>query len=480
MPKLELSRRSLLRAAAGATVAIALPPLEAMFDSNGERLAHAAPSGPTRRWVTFFMGNGSSTCGPFGSAKNVTELWVPAASGANFALSPSLQPLASVKQYVRVMSGLRAPYPRQNNHPPSFSQGMTGFPLTDKSLWETKRGGPTADYIASKTLGAGMRFPLLSMVAAGIPYNTAAGNALTFKDDGTPVPALRKPIDIFNKLFTGFTPAGGTAQPDPALLHRKSVLDFVREDAARLNGQLSASDRARLDEHLTTIAELEKSLVATGGGAACVKPNAPADTTDYRLMTRQMSDLIALAFACDQTRVISFGPTSMGCSVVLPWISSVTQAHHLSHRLEAVAQGALTASPDDTLKARWLSLWHPYTLWHMQELAYLVQKLAAIKEGAQSILDTTLIVTASEHGNSDYHCINELPHLVVGGPQLVTGNYHWRAPTAPALETDTANSIIDPTGYVSNSKLWLTLLKAVGSPVSSFGGTKETGTLPIK
>ena len=468
MAKLKLSRRRLLRAAAGASIAVALPPLDAMFDGNGERLAHAA-GGPPRRLVTFFMGNGVATVGPFATYPDVKEHWIPPTTGANFTLSPSMQPLVAVKGRVRVMSGLKGPFPNSGNHLVHFSHVMAGKDVS-AALCETEMGGPTVDFIAAKTLSAGARFKQLSLLVAGMGYNAVSRNAVTFDDSGKPVRPLRTPVELFEKLFTGFTPPGATAVAHPELLRRKNILDFVREDAAHLRGQLGAADRQRLDQHLTSIEDVQKSLIASSVGAvaACVVPGAPAVTKDYKTMTRQMSDLIALAFACDQTRVVAFGPTGMTANVVLPFISAV-DLHSVSHRATAVA-----ATPGATVPARWLIEMNRYTQWLMEEYAYLVQKLSGIKEGAKSVLDNTLVVTASEHGCSDIHAVTELPHVVAGGPELVTGNFHWRAPGAPLPSSADSSK-----PFTSNARFWLSVLQTLGVPATSFG-PGETGTVPLK
>lgn len=468
MAKLKLSRRKLLRAATSASIAIALPPLEAMFDGNGERLAHAA-GGLPRRLVTFFMGNGVATVGPFAGRPDVKDYWIPPTTGANFTLSPSMAPLAAVKDRVRVMSGLKGPFPNTGNHLIHFGHVMSGTEVS-AALCETQMGGPTVDFIAAKTLSAGTRFKQLSLLVAGMSYNAVSRNAVTFDDTGKLVRPLRTPVDLFEKLFTGFTPPGATAVVDPALVRRKNILDFVREDASRLRGQVSAADRQRLDEHLTSIEDVQKSIIANSVGAlaSCVVPGAPAATLDYKTMTRQMSDLIALAFACDQTRVVAFGPTGMTANVVLPWISAV-DLHSVSHRATAVA-----ATPGETVPARWLVEMNRYTQWLMEEYAYLVQKLSSITEGAKSVLDNTLVVTGSEHGCSDVHAVTELPHVIAGGPELVTGNFHWRAPGAPLPSTSDSKA-----PFTSNARLWLSVLRALGVPAASFG-PGETGTVPLK
>src|SRR5262245_21440635 len=114
MSKLTISRRTLLRGALGTGIAIALPPLEAMVDSK-QALAQGMPK---KRFMTFFMGNGVPTLGYcHNSGANVcTERWLPPNLGANFTLSESMQPLAPIKSFVRVMSGLKNPYHDSTSH----------------------------------------------------------------------------------------------------------------------------------------------------------------------------------------------------------------------------------------------------------------------------------------------------------------------------------------------------------------------------
>lgn len=462
MSKLTINRRSLLRGALGTGIAIALPPLEAMVDSK-RALAQGTPK---KRFMTFFMGNGVPTLGYcHNSGSNVcTERWLPPNLGANFTLSESMQPLAPIKAFVRVMSGLKNPY-HGDAHTANMGGVMTGFPI-DSTTSESRMGGPTVDFLAAKTLSEGCRFRQLSILLAGANYNAVSRNTLTFGEGGAPVAATREPADLFNRLFQGFTPpmAGGAPQPDPELLRRKNILDFVHADAKKLSDRLGASDRQRLEQHLVAIEEVQRSIVTTSAAVTdeCKVPGAPATAGDLRQKSRQLIDLIALAFACDMTRVVAYGPTGCNAENTLPWLYPGNLHDETSHA---------KIIDEPTVLERMAKV----VAWQLGELAYLVSKLQAIKEGAGSLFDNTMIVTASEHGNSNNHSATDIPTVVVAGSQMgVAGNFHWRAPGAPTPSTG------DAAGFsVTTSRLWLSVLQALGTGATKFG-VDETGTVPLK
>ncbi len=450
--KLQLSRRTVLRGLTRAGVAVGLCPLEAMFDVNGEALAQSGAL--PKRYVQFYMGNGA----PLTGYSKLPGTWNPSKVGAGYALSDALSSLASVKKHVRVVTGLNNPAPGiisgGKTHAGNFSGAMTGLSNNNSA---SRTGGPTADFVAAKHLGNDTRFRSMQL---GVCRAAGAGdiiyNSATFTDAGTGVSYQFSPQAVFNQLFTGFTPSGGgtpaPAGPDPVVERKRSVLDLVLWDANRLKPQLSAQDQLALDAHLTAIREVEKSLQAQPStppaSSGCVKPNQPASTSDAPTVARQMADLVKIAFACDQTRVIGYMLTKNNSQEVMPWLGFSRTYHDMSHTVGSGNDAGVIANMTK------------YARWHVEIYAYLVQALASVPEGAGTLLDHTLVVLCSENGNSHYHDDRDMPHLVAGGPSLVTGDFHWRG------------------NGESNSRLWLGLLQALGVPVTKFG--QATTALALK
>ncbi len=441
----KLGRRALLR---GAGVAIGLPSLEAMLGGNGDALADGTPL--PKRFVLFYMGNGAS----MGRYNSTTILgnWLPRdpangrtiVQGADFPLSETLKPIAPVKNQMRLVSGLHAVSSGGGHHEENMSCALTGFnnkgtlSNTDPRV-RAKLGGPTPDFIASKYLGGVTAVRQLRLgVCRKANSGQAIFNNLTFDDGGYPVPSEFDPGKVFDLLFRDFVPANaGTSGPNPEFLRRKSVLDFVRRDAGRLKTKLGKSDQGKIDSHLTSVRELEIGLenLQRPAPASCKVPSRPLLSTDYPTIAKLMTNLLALAFACDRTRVASYMLTKNTSQEVLSWLGFTESFHTLSHG------DYLDIIPRMTKMAAW----------HVEQFAGLVAALAAVPEGAGNVLDSTILVMTSENSDSQGHSQLDIPMLVAGGPKLVRGNFHVRG----RGET-TCN-------------LWLGCLQALGVPVTKFG-----------
>ncbi|MBX7102300.1 MAG: DUF1552 domain-containing protein [Myxococcaceae bacterium] len=471
-----LSRRTFLRGLTGTGVLVGLCPLDAMFDGNG--LAYADTATPSRRFVLWYKGNGVPTRGYFSGS--TPEHWVPQAQGPGFALSTALQPFAAVRARLRLLTNVRLPKDPHaesfvsegtGTHEGNMSLNLTGFgnfdpnqnPSNLKNSYSYQRlGGATPDFVAAKSLGGTRLGHLPLVVCPAYNANTPVFNCLTFDDSGRGITPIASPQALFTKLFSGApapmpspSPAdAGTAAPtsDGGRQRRRSVLDAVLGDAARLQRELGGADRQKLDAHLTAIRELEVSLfppVADAGvatpppapppppGASCTTPAAPAASTDYTVVAQQMNSLLALALACNQTNVASYMLTKNTSQQVMSWLGFSGTYHNVSHG----SDGAQVVN--DVLKI---------TQWEMRMLADLVTKLD-VPEGAGRLLDNTILVATCENGGSQHHAGFETPMVVFGGQALgVKGDVHWRAPSGTYAE-----------------QVWFTVLKQLGVPVTKFG-----------
>jgi len=207
--------------------------------------------------------------------------------------------------------------------------------------------------------------------------------------------------------------SGGTGT-DPALARlwaqRKSVFDANNAETERIKGLVGKSDKDKLDAHLASMRDVEKRLVGmtgttTGGGLACTKPGAPADVDlkndDLYLRAGQAQmDLAVAAIACDQTRILTF-QWSYSESEHLFGFLNISGSHHvISHDF----------SPSGVN----YDAYNKIQTWYQQQFAYLLGKMDAIKEGTRTLLDNSIVLWATEIGESTQHDLTMMPYTLAG------------------------------------------------------------------
>ncbi len=374
----------------GAGVALALP----LFASLRPRRARAQAAEIRRRLVVIYTPNGM----------NMAD-WTPSATGADYALSPILEPLAPIKAKTLVLSGI-------HNHPAEsdgFGQHApaTGAFLTCTHVAKSQdiANDVSMDQVAAAQLGASTRFASLQLGTDGGSsaggcdggYSCAYTHNISWAGRGRPMPKMVSPRAVFDLLFAGADPEETEAERERRLLYDTSVLDAVTADADRLAGKLGAADQAKLDQYLTGVRELELRL---GDSETCSLPERPQDKPDFPTRVRLMLDLTALAIQCDLTRVVTF---MMGNSISgqsFPWVG-VADAHHaLSHHQNDPAKLARLTKIDR---------------WEVAQMVYLAQKLDAMDDGdGATVLDNSLIYFSSEVADGNRHENVNLPVLLAG------------------------------------------------------------------
>ncbi len=417
MGRFRLDRRTFLRGSLGAAAAtIALPPLEIMFNGNGNAFADGSPI-PTRFGV-FFWGNGV-----------IPERWTPAGTGQGGAwtLSEQLAPLASVKSHLTVLSGLGVKTANLRGHHAGTAGILSGANIIPQDPGDAGYAStfslPSIDQVVADHVGAQTRFRSVE-VGVDERVSKVEGTTLRYLSHNGPDnvnPQEYNPVAVFERLFgEGFVEAGGTPVVDPTLALRRNILDAVKADADALRPRLGMSDRARLDQHLegvsalqTRIQALEDNVIVSG--LSCEKPAAPEFTpttsaAEQRLRSRVMADLLAMACACDLTRVWSnlFNGSVSGTYY---WdVDSQTTFHSLTHD-----------EPGDQPKV------HQCVVFIMEELAYLLERLQATPEGEGTLLDHSLILCSSDVSLGRSHSLHDYPILLAGkaGGRL-KGDYHYR------------------------------------------------------
>ncbi|SIO57482.1 Protein of unknown function [Singulisphaera sp. GP187] len=391
------SRRTFLR---GVGVTMALPWLESVPALGASSVAGAAAPCP-KRFAALFMG-----CGV-----NPTQWWAKG-SGAAMELGRCLEPLAPLKTKINVINGL---FNKQATgvgiHP-----GQTGNILSGAALQKGAelKGGISVDQMLARHLGEATVQP--SMVLGceqpitgyhETNFSMAYSSHISWQSATSPVPMEVYPSLAFDSLFDN----RGTRR-------NQSVLDRVRDEASGLSRRVSAADRAKLDEYLTSVREVERRVVpmrsekdqAEGRAANQGKPLVTMPRPDnglpedIREHMRLMCDLIALGFQTDKTRIATLLLCRDISGLFYPFLD-VRAAHH-------------GASHDDKSEA-----YERVTRYYVSQLAYLATRLDAMPEGEGTVLDNTCLLFTNSLWSGTRHDASKVPVVLAGGlgGSLATG-----------------------------------------------------------
>ena len=389
-PKSFPNRRTVLR---GVGVTMALPWLEAIPMIARATEPEAKTPGHPQRFAALFMGNGISP-------KN----WSAKGAGAEMELSKSLQPLAPFREKLNVVSGL---FNKQATgvgiHP-----GQTGNILSGAALQRgaVLRGGISVDQALAGHFGDETSQPSL-VLGCEQPitgyhetnFSMAYSSHISWQDVNSPVPMEVYPSLAFDSLFD-----------NQGSRRMTSILDRVREQTAALNDKVSSSDRAKLDEYLTSVREVEKRVERTRSGKDKAEGNArdkgkpmlamkrPDNglPEDIREHMRLMCDIIAIAFQTDKTRVATLLMCRDLSGLFYPFLDVRTPHHPASHDENSDSYERITR-------------------YYVGHLAYLAGKLSQMKEGDRTVLDHSCLMFVSNMWAGSQHDSNKLPVLTVGG-----------------------------------------------------------------
>ena len=389
----QLLRTSLRGALGGAALTVGLPYLEIFLNANGDALAASGAPLP-RRFGTWFWGCGMNP-----------ERWNPTQEGADFELPPELQPIAAVRDHVSVLSGFNVILAGETNQ--VHRTGVIGTLCGSAPPSDTENNGPTLDILISDVLGGSTRFRSLEMTATGVPKDS-----FSRRSESAVNPSEPSPLALYQRVFgPGFVdPNAAEFQPDPRILLRKSVLSFVAEDRRRIESRLGQVDRARLDEYFTALRQLERQLELSLSEPppleACAIPDGPEATpvsreighvrTNHELMTR----ILALALACDQTRVFNMVFSDAASSLHMPGSSDTH--HTLTH--EEARDAERGYQPEATR----------FVLQSMEAWASFVSILQSVPEGDGTLLDHCLVMAHSETSDANSHSVTGLPIMLAG------------------------------------------------------------------
>jgi hypothetical protein len=392
--KKALPRRTFLR---GAGAALALPLLDAMVPALTAEAATPANPAALRRLGFVYM--------PMGC--DMTRWALPEGDSLD-ELSPTLSPLAKVKQQVAVVSNLEL----RNAYPGTHATSNAAFLSAAKAKRTESTDyylGTTVDQIAAQQLGRGTQLPslelsmdLLSVVGqCDNGYACVYQNNLSWSSPTTPLPAEAHPRLVFESLFGE---EGTSAERRAALRRRASLLDSVQAELARLQKSLGPSDRERVNQYLDAVRDVERRIQQAEAATAdnplpdLDRPSGvPASYADH---ARLMFDLQVLALQGDITRVITFQLARETSNRTYPEIGISDPHHPLTHHGN---------DPEKIAKVARINQFH------VSLFAEFLEKLAATTEGDGSLLDHVLYLYGSGMGNPNVHDHVNLPILVAGG-----------------------------------------------------------------
>ena len=433
-----LSRRTFLK---GLGVSMALPAMESLVPAATAKSLEQRP----KRMTVFYSPNGVRM-----------QRYTPATAGKNYAMTPILKPLEKVRDKFSVISGLAhyqasafgAPPAGHGRSCPAFLTGVHAKATEGADI----QCGISADQVAASyfakdtqlaSLELGIEPPSL-MGSCDINYSCTYTNTISWKSPTQALPAMVAPSDVFEHLF------GDGNQIDEQtrqmrLVHKSSILDFINDEAKRVNKRLGVNDRHKMAQYLESVRDVERRIAKARETSIemdlegfTVPANIPVD---YEEHVKIMLDLQMLALQTDMTRVSTF---MLGRELSNHAYNNlgIPDGHHaLSHHANI---------PDKIDKLVKINAYH------MQLFADYLEKMASIPDGESNLLDNTFVVRGACIGESNEHDHMDLPIILAGGG--LEGNRH----IAAKKHTPMCN-------------LLLSVLQQMNVPVENFGDS--TGPL---
>jgi hypothetical protein len=416
-PSLALSRRNFLR---GVGVALSLP----IFESALPSVLRAAPAGaapattasgaPLRMAFVYF---------PNGAHQ---PNWWPTGEGSAFELGATMQPLTPLKNSIQVLGGLDHKNATAGNDGAGDHARANATFLTGARARKTDSAdiqvGISVDQLAAQQIGHVTRFPSLELSCDPVRksgrcdsgYSCAYQYNLSWASASTPVAPESNPRLAFERLFGAGPPGERQKNFELRQQTQRSLLDFVLDDARTLQKQLGAPDRAKLDEYLTSVREIEQRIQRTENFGKLPDPRAdtPAGIPgEFGEHMDLMYDLMALAFTTDSTRIGTLLLAGDGNNRAYPQIGIPEGHHYCSHHkgntelIDKIAQ---------------------IDRFYMEHFAKFLTKLEGMKDvDGRSVLHNSMIVYGCGNSDGNRHTHDNLPIVLAGagGGTLQTGRY---------------------------------------------------------
>ncbi|MBI1373727.1 MAG: DUF1552 domain-containing protein [Phycisphaera sp.] len=448
-----ISRRTVMR---GVGASLALPLLDAMGPRTGvaSALADADSARPPVRMACLFFPNGVWM-----------PSWIPQKPGDQFDLPFSLKPLDPLKQHVNILSGLD----KRNSHEGDGHYAKTANFLTGMHVHKTTGkginvGSVSVDQLAAQRVGhltplpsleLGIE-PVISGIDSNVGYTRLYGSYISWRAENVPMAREINPRLVYERLF-GMQP-GKTAASRRKVDDAKSLLDLVLADANDLRGRLGRDDQFKMDEYLDSVRAVEKRIdfatkpdprawkPTTKPTAEQMTPPAPDIPDNHPEHVRLMLDLMVLAFQTDSTRIgtFMFGNSVSGRNF-RGIIDGVRGGHHeISHHKNEQHN---------------IDQYQLINRWHVEQLAYMLDRMSKVREGESTLLDNSMILMGSGMSDGNAHDPANLPILLAGG-------------AGGAFKT--GRHLANP-GGTPLCNVYVSMLGRMGTPVERFGDS--TGPL---
>jgi hypothetical protein len=435
-----VTRRNVLR---GMGAALALPWLESLPAVAGT--AAAASGKPPVRMCFWYVPNGVHL-----------PAWFPSREGTLVDLPETLRPLTFARDYLNCFHGLTHNTALVNGDIEGcgHGQGAASF-LTGAQAYQTQdavRVGISVDQVYARYVGNATRFPSLEMGCESARSGNAFGYSGTYKTHiswrtaTSPAPYEMNPKLVFDRLFTQGTTSLTRSTVADRDFYRRSLIDYVLDDAKRVRDRVAKADQRKVDQYLTGVREVERRIQHAAA-------SAPLTGTDFRRPAgipedfdehlRLMCDLMVLAFQTDSTRVSSFMVTKEATDRNYPWLGFTDGHHELSHH---------NNDPEKNRKVREIDRYH------ISILASMVEKMMAVEEAdGTTLLDNAMVLYGSGISDGDRHDHVNLPVILLGkGGGTLRSGQHLEC----RRETPMSN-------------LLLAMLRQAGVPTDSFGDSTE-------
>jgi len=446
MKNWHMPRRTFLRGAAG--VALGLPLLEVMDPKSAKAASKATP--PIRMGC-IYMPNGIPV-----------NAWQPETkNGKLVKMNKWMDSFEPLKEDVQFISGLQSE--TKGSHPGASSTWLIRPCGEGDGISQDKEvGAPSMDQIVARAIGDQTPFSSLELISKpdGTFSNSLLRNNISWRNGTTPVPRETEPLAIYNRL----TGRGQKSQNGEGADLRQSVLDTVLADANDLRNKVSQSDQHKLDEYLDAVHSVEKQMSALADESrasarqkASTFPVPPEGIPeDHGAYLRLMFDMMVLAYWTDSTRVASFmldhEQSNRYFNDIIPNVKGMW--HAISHWRDISGM-----TEDDDGETSWSSKEIKYSQYlsvikfHQDQVAYFLNRLKDIEEGAGTLLDHSMILYGSPFSDGNTHLSKNLPVMIAGkaGGKLSPGR-NLVYPDAPA------------------EGIYLSMMDVMGVPVHEIGG----------
>lgn len=429
-----VSRRRFLR---GCGTALALPWMGSLIP--GRVSADEAGKPPIRSAFIYF---------PNGVWE---KLWVPEQTGRDYTLSPSLEPIADIRDDVLVVSGLDKKHSHGGDgHYAKTANFLTGLHVAKTTGKDISSGGISIDQLIAQQTRAFTPLPSLELgtepvitgIDSNVGYTRLYGSHISWESPTRPVAKEINPRLVYERLF-GKSVSGDAAKAESY----RNLLDYVLEDAKRLRPRLGRDDQFKMDEYLDSVRAVEKRIefamrkdprpwqpAVDEEQVRAAMPGVPAD---FREHIGVMLDLMVLAFQTDSTRVCSLMFANDVSGRNFSFVDGVSGSHHeLSHHEN---------------KQEKIEQYQRINRWHVEQFATMLRKLKSIPEGTGTLLDNCMVLFGSSMSDGNRHDPDNLPILLGGraGGTIDSGQH---------LQAD-----------VPLCNLYLSMLDRMGIEAESFG-----------